>query len=386
MTIITNAGKKIITHAILNKLDLFISKVVYADCNLDVLNEDTVSLTNIKYENLPTSVRIDEFDNSKIILEAVLRNDTAQDFFINCVGFIAKNGELLCFSKTNRTFVQSVANNTNASLFHYKLVMKPKNAKDLNIKIDETIVYPTLAHFNASQKAQDELINAKVDKTELEPIKTDITNLANTKANKSDIYTKTEIDTSQNTQDIRTTANEINTQKLISDLALEVSRLKTAVSLRGGVGMIYMFSGLATKIPKNFILCDGRELLKTAYPQLFGAIGTIYGESADKLKFKIPDLRGCFTRCVGGNAGALGTKQGDAIRNITGTFATTFAYGDVQTGVFTSSTAKNTGVSTYAGTHERAVTLNFNANSIVPTANENRPVNMAMNYVIQVSE
>lgn len=150
--------------------------------------------------------------------------------------------------------------------------------------------------------------------------------------------------------------------------------------------MIYMFSGLATKIPKNFILCDGRELLKTAYPQLFQAIGTIYGESIDKLKFKIPDLRGCFTRCVGGNAGALGTKQGDAIRNITGTFATTFAYGDVQTGVFTSSTAKNTGVSTYAGTHERAVTLNFNANSVVPTANENRPVNMSMNYVIQVTE
>lgn len=224
MTIITNAGKKIITHAILNKLDLFISKVVYADCNLDMLDENTTTLTNIKYENLPTSVRIDEFDNSKIILEAVLRNDTAQDFFINCVGFVAKNGELLCFTKTKRTPILSRATDTNASLFHYKLAIELKNAKDLNIKIDETIVYPTLAHFNASQKAQDELINAKVDKTELENYYT-----------KAQTYNKAEIDNSQKLQDLNTTANEINTQKLISDLALEVSRLKTAVSLRGGL-------------------------------------------------------------------------------------------------------------------------------------------------------
>ncbi|MBT0885445.1 phage tail protein, partial [Campylobacter sp. 2018MI10] len=203
MTIITNAGKKLITHAIINKLDLFISKVVYADYNLDTLDENTASLTNIKYENLPTSVRIDEFDNSKIILEAVLKNDTAQDFFINCVGFIAKNGELLCFTKINRTFVQSAVNNTNASLFHYKLAMELKHASELSIKIDETIVYPTLAHFNASQKAQDELIaKLGLDKVNIsdftasqnlqdEKIKT----LENTKADKAALnnyYTKTE--------------------------------------------------------------------------------------------------------------------------------------------------------------------------------------------------
>ncbi|MBZ7990052.1 phage tail protein, partial [Campylobacter sp. RM12635] len=167
------------------------------------LDENTASLTNIKYENLPTSVRIDEFDNSKIILEAVLKNDTAQDFFINCVGFVAKNEELLCFTKTKRTPVLSKATDANTSLFHYKLAIELTNANDLSIKIDETIVYPTLAHFNASQKAQDELIAKlgldKVNTSDFtasqnlqdEKIKT----LENTKADKAALnnyYTKTE--------------------------------------------------------------------------------------------------------------------------------------------------------------------------------------------------
>lgn len=380
MTIITNAGKKLITHAILNKLDLFISKVVYADCNLDTLDESTTTLTNIKYENLPTSVRIDEFDNSKIILEAVLKNDTAQDFFINCVGFVAKNGELLCFTKIKRTPVLSKAANTNASLFHYKLAIELTNANDLSIKIDETIVYPTLAHFNASQKAQDELINAKVDKTELGNYYT-----------KTQTYSKIEIDNSQKLQDLNTTANEINTQKLISDLALEVSKLKTAVSLRGGVGMIYMFSGATENIPSNFMLCDGRELSKAEYPQLFNAIGTIYGESIDKLKFRIPDLRGCFTRCVGGNAGALGTKQGDAIRNIQGSLY--FMSGTTMRvkGVFTNSSSDipkdyKPALVSRADYSTLTEKITLNTSNIVPTANENRPTNMAMNYVIQICE
>lgn len=256
MTIITNAGKKLITHAILNKLDLFISKVVYADCNLDMLDENTTTLTNIKYENLPTSVRIDEFDNSKIILEAVLRNDTAQDFFINCVGFVAKNGELLCFTKTKRTPILSRATDTNASLFHYKLAMKPKNAKDLSIKIDETIVYPTLAHFNASQKAQDEKIKEleinKADKSSLDDYYLNLkgeelnerlikaekycNNLSTNKANKVEVftrdeinvklnakadktqtYTKAEIDASYNAQNTRLTNLE-NSRALKNDL------------------------------------------------------------------------------------------------------------------------------------------------------------------------
>lgn len=439
MTIITNEGKKLITHAILNKLDLFISKVVYADCNLDTLDENTTTFTNIKYENLPTSVRIDEFDNSKIILEAVLQNDTAQDFFINCVGFIAKNGELLCFTKIKRTSVLSKATDTNTSLLHYKLAIELTNANDLSIKIDETIVYPTLAHFNASQKAQDELIaklgldkvntsdftasqkaqdekiktleTTKADKAalnnyytkletytkaEIDKKDTDKYNaLNNNKADKTTTYTKAEVDKSQNTQNTTISTNHTNILNQLalqntqmSKLMTQCQNLLTKIELGGGkVGMIFMYAGAT--IPSNYMLCDGRELLKTAYPQLFKVIGITYGESADKLKFKIPDLRGKFVRCVGGSAFALGVKQGDAIRNIKGVLKINTLNKD---DVVAEGVLKTVGYSVYRNKNPldnpnwSAAQISFDASSVVPTANENRPINMAMNFIIQLKE
>ncbi|MBZ7989711.1 tail fiber protein, partial [Campylobacter sp. RM12635] len=437
------------------------------------LDENTASLTNIKYENLPTSVRIDEFDNSKIILEAVLRNDTAQDFFINCVGFVAKNRELLCFTKIKRTPVLSKATDTNASLFHYKLAMELKHASELSIKIDETIVYPTLAHFNTSQKAQDELIaklgldkvnisdftasqnlqddkiktlentkadkaalnnyytktetytkaeidkkdtdkynalnNTKADKAalnnyytktetytkaEIDKKDTDKYNaLNNTKADKTTTYTKAEVDNSQTTQNTTISTNHTsvlnqlalqNTQ--MSKLMTQCQNLLTKIELGGGkVGMIFMYAGAT--IPSNYMLCDGRELLKTAYPQLFSAIGTIYGESADKLKFKIPDLRGRFVRCVGGNAAALGVSQGDAIRNITASIFASYPIFTKGVGAFVKTNGKGDDLAqggSRVGNGNSYV--DFNASRVVPTANENRPINMSMNFIIQIKE
>lgn len=41
----------------------------------------------------------------------------------------------------------------------------------------------------------------------------------------------------------------------------------------------------------NWLSCDGRSLLRSAYPDLFTVIGSLYG-SADSSHFNIPDLRG----------------------------------------------------------------------------------------------
>lgn len=148
--------------------------------------------------------------------------------------------------------------------------------------------------------------------------------------------------------------------------------------------MIYMFSGASENIPSNFMLCDGRELSKADYPQLFNAIGIIYGESVDGLSFKIPDLRGCFTRCVGGNAEALGAKQGDAIRDITGGLMALDNRPQTTAGAFKALSCWHPSINGGGGASGWA--YDFKASRVVPTANENRPLNMSMNYVIQVSE
>jgi hypothetical protein len=39
----------------------------------------------------------------------------------------------------------------------------------------------------------------------------------------------------------------------------------------------------------NHLLCDGREILKTSFPELYSYIGDSQGASGDPLKFKLPD-------------------------------------------------------------------------------------------------
>lgn len=45
-------------------------------------------------------------------------------------------------------------------------------------------------------------------------------------------------------------------------------------------------------IPSGWILCDGRELSKEKYPELFIAIGTSFGAGESENTFKLPDLCG----------------------------------------------------------------------------------------------
>lgn len=54
-------------------------------------------------------------------------------------------------------------------------------------------------------------------------------------------------------------------------------------------GVYVPFAGAA--VPSGWLLCDGSSQLRSAFPDLFTAIGTIYG-SVDGTHFNLPDLRG----------------------------------------------------------------------------------------------
>jgi microcystin-dependent protein len=57
------------------------------------------------------------------------------------------------------------------------------------------------------------------------------------------------------------------------------------------VGTVKAFSGRT--VPTNWMIADGRSLLRANYPDLFTSIGTIYG-AADGTHFNLPDLRSRF--------------------------------------------------------------------------------------------
>ena len=62
--------------------------------------------------------------------------------------------------------------------------------------------------------------------------------------------------------------------------------------------------------PTNWFICDGRELSKTAYAELYAVIGDNYSRlvlPSDSSKFRIPDLREGTIKGIGLNA--LGTRH-----------------------------------------------------------------------------
>lgn len=89
------------------------------------------------------------------------------------------------------------------------------------------------------------------------------------------------------------------------DLATTAAR----VSDTDHIGTIKAFAG--TTIPANWMLADGRSLLRADYPDLFAVIGTTYG-AADGTHFNLPDLRsrmiyGATTPAAAGGVGGAAT-------------------------------------------------------------------------------
>lgn len=152
-------------------------------------------------------------------------------------------------------------------------------------------------------------------------------------------------------------------------------------------GVITPFAGSAA--PSGWLMCDGQVVSRTTYAALFNAIGTTYGAGDGTTTFKLPDLRGEFIRGLDAgravDAGrALGSAQGDAIRNIQGSLTNVQA--DVQvyitaSGAFAAVDNGNRGNAQGGGAI--GYTVSFDASRVVPTAAETRPRNVALPYIIK---
>lgn len=142
-------------------------------------------------------------------------------------------------------------------------------------------------------------------------------------------------------------------------------------------------------IPAGWLECNGAAVSRATYGTLFAAIGVNYGAGDGATTFNLPDLRGEFLRGAdrgrGVDAGrAIGSAQGDAIRNITGSLGASIgnAGGDGAIAVdeMNPSKAKADPTGEYA-----YPTRSFNASRVVPTASENRPRNVAVLTIIKYS-
>lgn len=138
-------------------------------------------------------------------------------------------------------------------------------------------------------------------------------------------------------------------------------------------------------VPEGCLSMNGQRFDKSRYPKL-------------ALKYPsgtLPDMRGEFIRGLDNGRGVdagrgLLSNQGDAIRNITGEFSD-FMYQDEQSlsGTLTATGAiyRDLNIRDISATATASKILpqgdkiKFDASRVVPTANENRPRNIAYHYI-----
>ncbi|UXM95434.1 tail fiber protein [Bartonella sp. HY329] len=164
------------------------------------------------------------------------------------------------------------------------------------------------------------------------------------------------------------------------------------------VGQIAFFA--ASQAPSGWLKANGALVSRISYPNLWafvaengalveesdwqaGAQGCFSYGNGEASMFRLPDLRGEFLRSFDDGRGVdagrvIGTAQGDAIRNITAKLS---AAGGVPwsnpSGAFS---LNNTGAYRNGGSTivVTGPALTFDASNVVPTANENRPRNIAL--------
>ncbi|MBA5600900.1 tail fiber protein [Pectobacterium aroidearum] len=151
-----------------------------------------------------------------------------------------------------------------------------------------------------------------------------------------------------------------------------------AMSINDLAGIPLPFPGAVA--PTGWLKCNVQSFDKSRYPIL----ASRYPSGV------LPDLRGEFVRGWDDGRGvdasrALLSAQGDAIRNIVGTI------GQLNDRVNTTETAGVFDANKYTGAHSGLTGGNggriatFDASKVVPTAAENRPRNIAFNYIVRAA-
>lgn len=134
-------------------------------------------------------------------------------------------------------------------------------------------------------------------------------------------------------------------------------------------------------VPDGYLICDGSEVSRADYADLYAALGTVWGEGDGTTTFNIPDLRGEFLRGFDADRGVdegreFGSMQEHSLQKHTHRqwhLERTFT----STGGNSSSRRNSTLSEDEFETFEDGEIGNF--------ANETRPRNVAVTYAIKAT-
>ncbi len=183
------------------------------------------------------------------------------------------------------------------------------------------------------------------------------------------------------------------------ELRYDGKRLLNVDDLAGMIpsGAVMYFAGQTA--PTGWLKANGAAVSRSTYATLFAAIGTTYGAGDGSSTFNLPDLRAEFLRGWDDGRGidsgrAFGSAQSDAIRNIKGSIEALYsgyrytlytkadgAFGTEFDDGVSATFSSSKGDSDHNNRKKRVV---FDASRSVPTADENRPRNIALLACIKI--
>lgn len=118
-------------------------------------------------------------------------------------------------------------------------------------------------------------------------------------------------------------ANSLDAGQIKSD----IESMKADIAKRRlPAGILLPFAGPEANKPQYTLYCDGSEVEKELYPDLYAVVGDIFGTASVSTKFRLPDLITTIDGTGDGNYirygdwSKLGQKIQDAIRDIIGMF------------------------------------------------------------------
>lgn len=81
------------------------------------------------------------------------------------------------------------------------------------------------------------------------------------------------------------------------------------------IGVVLPFAGSGA--PSGYLICDGQEISRTEYPELYKVIGTTYGEGDGSTTFNVPNLIDKFIQ----GSTVSGTEKEAGLPNIEGSIS-----------------------------------------------------------------
>lgn len=365
-TLLTEKGLALFAQATALEVPVKLKTFAVGDGNgeLPTPTASQTKLVNEVRRGAINTITIDEENPNQIIIQHVIPPEEG-GFYIHEIGVFDENDQLIAVGNCPPSYKPVLSEGSGRTQV-INMIIIVENTANVELKIDPTTVLATREYV-------DQLIESKMTEHEKS------TN--HPRATLSSLgFTQLSDDV---TSDSITEAATINSVKKVYDKADNINKYGTAI-----IGELIewghdkMPNELFPDCGMEFLPLQGQAFDKTKYPLL----ALVYTSGT------LPDMRTQFVRGTSASRSVL-SKQEDAIRNITGKVGSGnrdavgifyAGYGGNAGGAFTLKNEDRTYAQASASsTKDRTSTAFFDASNVVPTAGENRPVNVAWNMIVR---